>query len=318
MKQKFDYSVLRNKIFEIIDQKKIISIYIIGSGARNELTFLKDENGIQLSDLEMVVVMKSPFQAFKDQKLYKFYYNSEILCEFIKTHKLFFSKSRSPLIYNFKINGLKIYGPEIRDSIKIQKSCETHPFEAVKLVYHRIIPFLAELANYDFEKSKKLVYSLCKVYIAIAEANSILQNEYSCSYQDLLTNLIKIGKKSKKDSITINALKLKLNKITFKEFKVPKISQIFEDLYNFLSINKDILIKFKPGLIERIFIFLNEHGIKNRFKSLFKIPIIQLYLKVFSFISKCNQDEEFFIMNIKTTSTFSEDWNKVKKIEAKF
>lgn len=318
MKQNFDYSMLRNKIFEAIDQNKVTSIYIIGSGARNELTLLKDENKIQLSDLEMVVVMKSPFQAFKDQELYKFYYNNEILCEFCKTHILFFSKSRSPLIYNFKMNGLRIYGPEIRDSIKIQKSCEIHPFEAIKLVYHRLIPFLAELAYYDFENSKKLVYLLCKVYIAIAEANSILQNEYSCSYQDLLINLIKIEKKSMKDSITINALKLKLNKITFKDFKVPNISQIFEDIYTFLSTTKEGLINFKPRLIERILIFLNEHGIKNRFKSFFKIPIIQLYLKVFSFISKCNQDEEFFIMNKKIASTFSEDWNKVKKIEAKF
>lgn len=310
MEQKFDYSMLRKKIFKIIDQKKVISIYIIGSGARNELTFLKDEKGIRLSDLEMVVVMESPFQAFKDQKLYEFYYNDEILCEFIKIHKFFFSKSRSPLIYNFKMNGLRIYGPEIRDSIKIQKSCEIHPFEAIKLVYHRLIPFLAELAYYDFENSKKLVYLLCKVYIAIAEANSILQNEYSCSYQDLLTNLIKIEKKSKKDSITINALKLKLNKITFKEFDVPIMSQIFEDIFNFLSNTIEVIIKFKPKLIIRIFILLNTHRIK--------IPIIQLYLNVFSFISKCNQDEEFFIINKKIAYAFSEDWNRVKKIEAKF
>lgn len=308
----FDFSVLRNNIFEIIKKKKILSIYIIGSGARNELTLLKDENGIIVSDLEMLVIMKSPLPAIKDQKLYCFYYNNEVLCEFIKTHLFFLSKSKTPLTFSFKRSALRIYGPEIRYLLKKGRGFEIHPIEAQKLVYNRVIPFLAELAKDQSKKSINFVYSLCKVYISIAEANLILRNKYSSSYQNLLINLMEINKKNKRILITISAIKLKLNLISFEEFKVPEISQIFKDLHYFLSITKDILINYNHSLFERIFLFIKEYGIKNRFKALFKVPMIQLYLKIFMFIAKCDKNDGFFINNKKTASGFIKEWNSLK------
>jgi predicted nucleotidyltransferase len=110
-----EYNRIVKKIFQIEDKKKILSIYIIGSRARNEQTILKDENGIELSDMEIIVLMKSIFNI--ERKLKKFIYNKQILCEYSKSHLVLIHNLRSPLMLNFKKHGKKIYGEEIRDLI---------------------------------------------------------------------------------------------------------------------------------------------------------------------------------------------------------
>jgi len=290
------------KVFQISDKKCIKSIILVGSGATNELTRDPDKSDFLISDIEIAVFYKYfTDYIFKKRRIKIKIDNYSVDISF--THILSQKFLKTPLIYTLKVYGIILWGKDIKKAIWIDDFKKIPHWEAVRLIYNRLIPFLMSIWKYkkNLKISRYEEYNHIKLLIAIGEYFMIKNGNFRCTYKDKLIFLEQNFKNINKIIQILDALKYKLNLI--KDFNSKKNID-FTILLTFNILKKIELNFFKIPLSFKIFNFCKK--IKNReYQHLFSnYEIIKIYQKSY----------QLLILYLKDQKKFLEYGNEIKNL----
>lgn len=308
-----------NQIFHICEKKRIKSIILFGSAARNELTISSNKNGSVISDIEIFVLLKSLFPVFLKKKKI-FYLNIDnYKIEFLITHISLIKFLKTPLIYDLKTTGIILWGKDIRKSIWLNNSKQIPQWEGVRLLYNRLIDF--ELLIWKYKNSipinKFEEYFNVKLLIALGEYFMIITGNYSPSYWDKLKFLNKFINKFENMDYIIEALKYKLNII--QDFDSRKLIELTSlKTYKVLKeINpklKSYRIPFSLKIYKIIKMVLN----KNFLNIFSEFKTIQNYKLSFHLLECFIKSPQKFLVDGKKIKNLKNEWDNCITIQSSY
>lgn len=285
----FDNTLLINKIYDHIFSRfkkmEIESIILMGSAARNEISFsFENKNQIIVSDLEICVCFKSFLKSIHRRKIYYLDFEN-IQIEIWFTHKYFLKFIKTPLVYDLKKTGKVIWGKDIRESIWIDKPEQIPYWEGIRLLYNRLIDYLVLLWKLRNENpiQRSDEYYHVKMLIGIGEYIMIKTGHFTSSYRDKLKHIELRFTKNKMTELIIEALKYKLNIIDeFNNFQNVELTSVI--IYKILKKINPYINNFKIPISLKIYQIIQK-VLKKDFSALFtKFEMIKIYKNAFKLL----------------------------------
>ncbi len=169
------------------------SVYITGSAAKEQRTIMKYEGKTTiLSDLEFVIIPATIWFFIKInifyRKIFSFKwqgYNVEIT----PVLPFMINRAKTPFIHGLKFDSVLLFGNDLRNQIKINNTKEIPRWEAMRLLYNRMIESIPALIKEKGDLENKDRYLIIKLYIAICDVYLILNKIFINDYKEKLTRL---------------------------------------------------------------------------------------------------------------------------------